>query len=392
MKPNRDFMSRIFPAEMMQDTAYTWLPRVQPKSQIIYTLVLGAVLTALIASIFIKIDVSVNVPGIIRPVTEKSELRSLSTARILTVHVKEGEHVQEGQLLMSLRHEVTDDKLDQAGFELSQRATHMHDLALLARGAGTAKLNSNLYKQQYLSFQAGMAEKRSVVEKLKSDFQMYSKLYEEKVVAKKEYIEKKFSYEQARASYESAVAAQHSQWQQELEKLKLESRQWEAGRKELQREKDMLEIRAPVSGTVQQFNGRYEGGSVQAGEMLGYISPDSGMVAEVYVSPQDIGYIQTGMPVKCQVDAFNYNSWGILPGKVISVDNDFTVINDATSFKVKCVLDKSYLQLSNGVKGNLKKGMTLQCRFILARRGIMQLLYEKADSWINPNSGPVAAR
>lgn len=385
-------MPRIFPAEMMQDTAYTWLPRVQPKSQIIYTIVLGAVLTALIAAIFIKIDVSVNVPGIIRPVTEKSELRSLSTARILTVHVKEGEHVQEGQLLLSLRHEVTDDKLDQAGFELSQRATHMHDLALLARGAGAGSLNSNLYKQQYLSFQAGMAEKLSVVERLKSDYQMYSKLYDEKVVAKKEYIEKKFAYEQARASYQSAVAAQHSQWQQELERLRLESRQWEAGKKELQREKDMLEIRAPVSGTVQQFNGRYVGGSVQAGEMLGYISPDSGMVAEVYVSPQDIGYIQTGMPVKCQVDAFNYNSWGILPGKVISVDNDFTVVNDATAFKVKCVLDKSFLQLRNGVKGNLKKGMTLQCRFILARRGILQLLYEKADSWINPNSSPVAAR
>ncbi len=94
----------------------------------------------------------------------------------------------------------------------------------------------------------------------------------------------------------------------------------------------MLEIRAPVSGTVQQFNGRYEGGAVQNGELLGYISPDSGMVAEVYVSPLDIGYIQNGMPVKCQIDAFNYNSWGILPGKVLSVDNDFSVVNNNTSF------------------------------------------------------------
>ena len=67
---------------MMQDSAYAWLPRVQPKSQIIYTLVLGAVVAALIASIFIKVDVSVNVPGLIRPITEKSELRSLTSASI----------------------------------------------------------------------------------------------------------------------------------------------------------------------------------------------------------------------------------------------------------------------------------------------------------------------
>ncbi|MDF2187540.1 HlyD family efflux transporter periplasmic adaptor subunit [Paraflavitalea sp. CAU 1676] len=385
-------MPRIFPAEMMQDSAYAWLPRVQPKSQIIYTLVLGAVVAALIASIFIKVDVSVNVPGIIRPITEKSELRSLTSASISKVHVQEGEHVTAGQLLLSLKQEVTDNKLDQAGFELSQRETHMHDLALLAKGAGPARLYTNLYKQQYIGFQAGMAEKRSILDKLKSDFQMYNKLYEEKVIAKKEFIEKKYAYEQARASYQAAIAAQHSQWQQELEKLRLEARNLQAGKKQLQREKEMLEIRAPVSGTVQQFNGRYEGGAVQNGELLGYISPDSGMVAEVYVSPQDIGYIQNGMPVKCQIDAFNYNSWGILPGKVLSVDNDFSVVNNNTSFKVKCILDKSYLELSNGIKGNLKKGMTLQCRFILARRGMLQLLYERADSWLNPHASPVAAQ
>ncbi|AXY77564.1 HlyD family efflux transporter periplasmic adaptor subunit [Paraflavitalea soli] len=379
-------MPRIFPAEMMQDSAYSWLPKVQPRSQIIYTLVTGAVVAALIAAIFIKVDVSVNVPGIVRPLTEKSELRSLTSANIATVYVKEGEHVKEGQLLLGLQQEVTNDKLDQTGFELSQRETHMHDLALLAKGAGPARLYSNLYKQQYLGFQANLAEKRSVLDKLKSDYQMYSKLYDDKIIAKKEFLEKKYAYEQSRAVYQAAIAAQNSQWQQDLERLRLEKRQLQAGKKQLQKEKDLLEIRAPVAGTVQQFSGRYAGGSVQNGELIGYISPDSGMVAEVYVSPQDIGYIYAGMAVKCQVDAFNYNSWGILPGKVQSVDNDFTLINNAPVFKVKCVLDKNYLQLSNGVKGYLKKGMTMQCRFILARRGLLQLLYERADSWINPHS------
>ncbi|NII23609.1 HlyD family efflux transporter periplasmic adaptor subunit [Pseudoflavitalea sp. X16] len=385
-------MPRIFPAEMMQDSAYAWLPKVQPKSQLIYIIVLGAVVATLLASIFIKVDVSVNVPGIIRPFTEKSELRSLASANIAEVLVQEGSPVQQGQLLMRLQQDITNSKLDQAGFELSQRETHIHDLALLAKGAGTARLYSNLYKQQYLGFQANLAEKRSVLDKLKSDFQMYSKLYDEKVIAKKEYFEKKYAYEQARAVYQAAIAAQQSQWQQELERLRLESRQWQASKKQVQKEKDLLEIRAPVSGTLQQFSGRYAGGPVQTGELLGYISPDSGMMAEVYVSPQDIGYIRPGMPVKCQIDAFNYNSWGILPGKVQSVDNDFTMINNLPVFKVKCNLDKSALQLSNGVKGYLKKGMTMQCRFILARRSLLQLVYERADSWLNPHSTAKAAQ
>jgi multidrug resistance efflux pump len=385
-------MSRIFPAEVMQYSVYTWLPKVQSKSQLIYTIVLGAVVAALFASFFIKVDVSVNVPGIVRPVTEKGELRSLSSATIAEVLVKDGEAVKEGQLLLRLQQDMTNSKLDQAGFEVSEREGHMQDLAVLARGGSGARLRSGLYKQQYLNFQATLAERKSVLDKLKSDFQMYSKLYDEKVVATKEYLEKKYAYEQARASYQAAIAGQQSRWQEDLSRLRLESRQWQAGKKQLQKEKEQLEIKAPVSGTMQQFNGRYAGGSVQSGELLGYISPDSGLIAESYVSPTDIGYVYAGMVVKCQVDAFNYNSWGILTGKVQSVDNDFTMVNNIPVFKVRCQLDKNALQLTNGVKGYLKKGMTMQCRFILVRRTLMQLLYERADSWVNPNAAAGLAK
>jgi HlyD family secretion protein len=385
-------MPRIFPAEVMQDSVYTWLPTVQPKSQIIYTIVLGAVAAALLAAFFIKVDVSVNVPGIVRPVTEKGELRSLTSANIASVLVKEGETVKEGQLLLLLQQDMTNSKLDQAGFEVSERETHLRDLAVLAKGGGSSRLRSGLYKQQYLNFQATLDERRSVLEKLRSDFQMYSKMYEEKVVATREYTEKKYAYEQAKASYQATISAQQSRWQEELSRLRLESRQWQAGKKQLQKEKEQLEIRAPVNGTVQQFSGRYAGGSVQAGELIGYVSPDSGLIAECYTSPADIGYLYAGMPIKCQVDAFNYNSWGILTGKVQSVDNDFTMVNNMPVFKVRCLLDKNALQLTNGVKGYLKKGMTMQCRFILARRSLMQLLYERADSWLNPNTAVNASK
>jgi HlyD family secretion protein len=247
-------------------------------------------------------------------------------------------------------------------------------------------VRSGQYRQQYLLHQASLDEQKAMLEKLRSDLNMYTKLYEEKVIAKKEYIEKKYAYEQARASYQARIAEQNARWQQELEQARLEAQQYSSGREQLQRERDLLEVKAPVSGTIQQFNGRYAGGSVQTGELLGYISPDSGMIAETYVSPADIGYLYLDMPVKFQVDAFNYNSWGTLNGKVISIDNDFSIVNDQPFFKVRCALLKTTLTLPNGVEGRLRKGMTMQCRFILARRGLLQLLYERADNWINPNA------
>lgn len=378
-------MSRILPAEVMQQSAYTWLPRIKVKSQIIYTTVLGAIVLALVAAIFIKVDVSVNVPGIIRPVTEKTELRSLTTGSIAKVLVKDGQTVKAGEPLLLMQQDITNSKLNQASFELNKRHSYINDLQLLASGAGH-RVRSGQYRQQYILHQASVSEQRALVEKLKSDFNMFSRLYDEKVIARKEFIEKKYAYEQARAAYQARIAEQQARWQQELEQARVEAQQYSSGKDQLQRERDLLEIKAPVSGTVQQFSGRYAGGSVQTGELLGFISPDSGMIAETYVSPADIGYIYEDMPVKFQVDAFNYNSWGVLEGKVISIDNDFSIVNDQPFFKVKCALSTHTLTLPNGVEGKLKKGMTMQCRFILARRGLLQLLYERTDSWINPNS------
>lgn len=377
-------MPRIFPAEVMEHSAYTWLPRIRVKSQLIYTTVLVAIVAALLAAVFIKVDVSVNVSGIVRPVIEKTEIRSLTGASIAQIKVKDGDHVNAGDVLLYLQQDITNSKLDQTSFELGKRENYLRNLQLLARGAGH-KVRTGMYRQQYVSFQASMAEQRTSVEKLKSDLAMFTKLFEDKVVAKKEYLEKKFAYEQARAAYQARVAEQQSRWQQELETMQREAKQYQAGKKQLEKEKDLLVIRAPVSGTLQQFTGRYAGGSVQMGELLGFISPDSGMVAECYVSPADIGYLQPGMTAKCQVDAFNFNSWGIVTGKLQSIDNDFSVVNDQPVFRVKCSFDQTTLQLQNGVEGHLKKGMTLQCRFLLARRTLMQLLYERADTWLNPN-------
>ncbi|OYU93173.1 MAG: hypothetical protein CFE21_21565 [Bacteroidetes bacterium B1(2017)] len=36
-------------------------------------------------------------------------------------------------------------------------------------------------------------------------------------------------------------------------------------------------------------------------------------------------------------------------------------------------------------KATLKKGMSLKARFIVTKQSLFQLLYAKADDWVNPN-------
>jgi membrane fusion protein, peptide pheromone/bacteriocin exporter len=46
--------------------------------------------------------------------------------------------------------------------------------------------------------------------------------------------------------------------------------------------------------------------------------------------------------------------------------------------------DRDYLQAHQGLKGLLKKGMTVTARFVVARRSLWELLYESVDSLFNP--------
>jgi membrane fusion protein, peptide pheromone/bacteriocin exporter len=90
------------------------------------------------------------------------------------------------------------------------------------------------------------------------------------------------------------------------------------------------------------------------------------------------------MPVKLQIDAFNQNDWGTLDGTIIDISGDILMVDQSPVYRVLCSLSKSYLTLSNGYRGELKKGMSLQARFILTERSLFQLLFDNIDDWLNP--------
>ena len=151
------------------------------------------------------------------------------------------------------------------------------------------------------------------------------------------------------------------------------------------KDQDMYIVRSPVDGTLDQFSGIYRGSSIQAGQSLAVISPDSTLCLEVYVTPRNIGFMSIGMPVNVQVESFNYNEWGTLPGKVKEISSDFLTDNQGNSFyKVKCEMEQDYLTLKNGQIGKLKKGMTASAHFMVTRRSLFDLLYQKIDDWANP--------
>ena len=180
---------------------------------------------------------------------------------------------------------------------------------------------------------------------------------------------------------------QFKTWELELNNYRNQTRELTAQITQLERDKEQYVITAPISGTIAQFSGIQPGNFIAPNQPIAQISSNKDLIVESYISPADIGLIREGMDVRFQVDAFNYNQWGLATGTVIDISKDITAQQDQPFFKVKCSLSQGQLALKNGYEGNLKKGMTLTSRFTITERSLYQLLYDKMDDWLNPKLG-----
>ncbi len=229
-----------------------------------------------------------------------------------------------------------------------------------------------------------MQENLQTQQKRRREVETSQLLLRDKVVARLEHEDKEFAPSMVAAQYQTLLQRQRSDWQTALTQQQRELAELRAQERQLRQEQDFYTIRAPVGGTVSGLAGRYVGSALQIGETVGTVSPDSTLVVECYVPPKDIGLIRPGQMARFQVEAFDYNQFGMVSGQVLDVANDFSIVADQPVFKVRCQLNQAFLALPNGYRGFLKKGMTIQARFVVTRRSVFQLLYDKADDWLNP--------
>ena len=221
-------------------------------------------------------------------------------------------------------------------------------------------------------------------QKATRELERITPLFEDGLIAEKEYDDLKYQLSLFEKAYNTLTIDQQSVWQSKLENHKREFKKLENQKITLRKELEKHKITSPVTGYVEHFKGIMSGVNIQAGQTIEIVSPDSGLIAEVYVIPKNIGLINNKQQVLIQIDAFNYNHWGMLKGEIDEISNDYILLNNQPVFRIKCKLNKNHLSLKNGFKGYLRKGMTFKARFVVTERTLFQLLFEKVDNWLNP--------
>jgi HlyD family secretion protein len=295
----------------------------------------------------------------------------------------ENKKVNAGDTLIVLNNKKLNEQLSLLSDKINENIRFKNDIEQLLSNRKSL-IETPKYKGEYLRYSAKISELEVNVNYLRKELNVQKSLFDQHVILQYEYLQSKNLYEKANEQLMAVRQEFRSGWLVEKTRLEIETTEYQSNIEQLRNELRQYVITAPSTGTLVQVAGIQQGNFISPGQSLAVISTDESLLAECFISPSDIGYVNVGQKVKFQFDAFNYRDWGMIQGCVEEVLQDVVLIEQQPMFRVRCKLDAKKLQLKNGYQGTVKKGLTFTARFHLNRRSLWQLLFDKVDNWLNP--------
>ncbi len=377
-------MKKIFPSEILNLTIENHFYRFSKTSHAIYQGAIVFIIGIIVSLFFVKTEISVQSPGIIRSYSESLELTSPVFAEVLETNIYENKFVEKGDSLIWLNNEKMRERVIHLEKLILQNEEYLNDLKLISEFVPILRINTELCKSIYDKYLQKVAEYNLKINLLKRNYARTLLLFEKEVVSLVEKDEVKYHLEAAEEEKKIFIKQSKSEWKQLAVEYKLTNDNYKNEIVGLEKDLENYIIRSPSTGYVTNFSGIQPGSFVSLGQVIAGISPKDELISEYMIAPRNIGYLRNNMPAIFQIDAYNYNQWGLASGNIIDISNEVYIINNQPYFKVKCSLNERYLKLRNGFKGYLKKGLTTTARFQITERTIAQQLFDKADNWLNP--------
>ncbi len=136
-------------------------------------------------------------------------------------------------------------------------------------------------------------------------------------------------------------------------------------------------VRAPVRGVVNRIHRTTLGGLARSGEELIEIVPlDDTLLVEAFVRPEDIAFLYPGQKVKVKITAYDYSRYGSLDGEIQRIGASTVTRseqNEEEVFAVEIRTSDTMLD-ANGVAVEIIPGMVAQVDILSGRKTVMQYL------------------
>lgn len=138
-------------------------------------------------------------------------------------------------------------------------------------------------------------------------------------------------------------------------------------------------VRAPISGVVFDLQTQNQGvvGSQGPSQPVLKIVPSDDLIAKVYITNRDIGFVEPGMEVDVRVDSFPYSEYGDIKGTLVWIGSDALPPNQQElrqnyTFPAKIELDQQEL-IVRGQTIDLQSGMSVSTNIKTRKRTVLSI-------------------
>jgi hemolysin D len=157
-------------------------------------------------------------------------------------------------------------------------------------------------------------------------------------------------------SVEQAGALTLSKSQQQLDELLAQISTFKSGITQTQKQIQSLTlqleqriVRSPTNGVIFQLPIKKAQTFVQTGQVVAQIAPQGlPLILKAQASSQQSGQMRVGMPVKLKFDAYPFQDYGVVSGKLRWISPDSKTVDigqtQAEIFELEITLDKNYIE------------------------------------------------
>jgi hemolysin D len=142
------------------------------------------------------------------------------------------------------------------------------------------------------------------------------------------------------------------------------------------------EIKAPANGTIFELKAHTPGFVVTSSEPILKVVPNDKLVAKVYITNKDIGFVKEGMTVDVRIDSFPFSEFGDIKGKLVWIGSDALPpdqIYPFYRFPAKVELETQQLLVS-GRNISLQSGMGVSTNIKIRSRTVMSIFTDMFSS------------
>ncbi|MCI0754819.1 HlyD family type I secretion periplasmic adaptor subunit [Teichococcus vastitatis] len=162
---------------------------------------------------------------------------------------------------------------------------------------------------------------------------------------------------------------------QEAARVALETAETAEAVRRLEDRAERTVLRAPIGGILRGLAVHRAGTVVPPGGVVAEIMPqDAPLVADVRLSPRDIGFIAAGQPVNLKVQAFDYARFGTVSGQVERISaGTFLDEQKQPHYRARIALSQQHVGQDPRL-ARLTAGMTVQADITTGAKTVLQYL------------------